>query len=520
MKRRIPDEIRVKLDEHFRAGGRFKKLILHFLFLLSRIKIIKHFGIFETFISKVEGLVIGITVENIEDSKINLPESSQKIEDNLTEVSKFRTPITSRIFDHIVIGSGPGGAISTSCISENESILIIEAGIFPQTLPQAHHTLDHVLRDFKNGGQELIFNSELSQFAQGRVLGGGSEVNSGLYHKLPETKVNEFLSRARISLNDWNIAEAEIYNLLKISKSPALEEKSLIARGSQKIGLEFQNIPRWRTYKQDGLYEHHGMIDVVWKKIFTKNNIFFAMGTQVLKIKSEKNHLVLGCKDSSGKFVEYRAKNLVISAGATGSPFLLAQNNYIKWRDTDFQWHPMYRAIVRTDKVTLGFGDIDPYQSWTEDYSLKFGSAVSTPGLLGVALGRSIFSEEINQLRSYYFSFSSSGKGGLIPFTNVPWYKFSTNDKTLKKNGTELLTRILREGGGTVLDSKNPVNQKSSTVHIFGSLPLDSSIYESGTLRIKEEPRIKVADGSILPIGPGVNPQAVIMSTVKAIFNK
>ena len=210
----------------------------------------------------------------------------------------------------------------------------------------------------------------------------------------------------------------------------------------------------------------------------------------------------------------------MISAGTIQSPFLLAKNNFINWHDTRFQWHPMYRAIVRTNEEDLGYGDIDPFQSWVEDFSLKFGSAVSTPGLLGVALGDQIFAEKVNQLRSFYFSFSSSGNGGLIPFTNMPWYKFSSKDKQLKSLGSELLMTILRVGGSTTLDPENPVSKKSSTVHIFGTLPVNSPIYENGTLRLKKEPRIKVADGSILPIGPGVNPQAVIMTTVRAMFNK
>ena len=50
--------------------------------------------------------------------------------------------------------------------------------------------------------------------------------------------------------------------------------------------------------------------------------------------------------------------------------------------------------------------------------------------------------------------------------------------------------------------------------------PVDSGIFEYGTCMLRADNRISVADGSLLPFGPGVNPQAVIMSTVEVLFNE
>jgi hypothetical protein len=177
----------------------------------------------------------------------------------------------------------------------------------------------------------------------------------------------------------------------------------------------------------------------------------------------------------------------------------------------------MFRIVCETNPNELGFDDIDPFQAWTPDHSLKFGSAVSTPGLLAFNLNRSISPDAARNFRSYYVSTISSGRGGLIPNTRIPFYRYSRADLTCFKRGTQMLTELVDITGVKSLNMKD-LHKKPSTVHIFGSLPADNGIFVVGTSNLKKDERIKVADGSLLPFGPGVNPQAIIMSTVDALF--
>ena len=90
-------------------------------------------------------------------------------------------------FNEIVIGSGPGGSISAflSC-KKNQRTLLIEEGSVKSG--SQYHSLLQLSRDFRNSGQELILGNPPVPYAQGRVLGGSSEINSGLYHRLPIQK--------------------------------------------------------------------------------------------------------------------------------------------------------------------------------------------------------------------------------------------------------------------------------------------------------------------------------------------
>jgi hypothetical protein len=368
--------------------------------------------------------------------------------------------------------------------------------------------------DFEKAGQELIIGLPVAQFAQGAVLGGGSEVNSGLYHRLPPGKKAEFLSKTKISFSEWDASEFEIEQRLNPVQMKVREEDSLIARGAANLGLEYKNVSRWRTYLNDLHFSHRGMRNLYWNHAPEKTRIL--LDREAIGIKSGLDALLVYAQNSSGERFTYKAKSIILAAGTINTPKILAKSGYIKWSDIKFQWHPMLRAVTRNPLTDLGMGDIDPYQAWTHDNRIKFGSAVSTPGLLSINLGQVLDAETYTSLRSYYASFTSSGDGGLFPSTGTPWYKYSKLDKQNLNLARELLTTLISSGGGKLVNSK--IALKPSTVHIFGSLPVQSDIYEPGTLRLKSEPRIQVCDGSLLPMGPGVNPQAIIMTTVNCLF--
>ena len=177
----------------------------------------------------------------------------------------------------------------------------------------------------------------------------------------------------------------------------------------------------------------------------------------------------------------------------------------------------MIRTVIKTRTTYLGLHDLDPFQACTSDRQFKFGSAVSTPGLLAMNLGQILSRDEIQSLRSLYVSFVSSGRGGLVPGTDTPWYMPSRLDRVRATKATQLLREIVRSSGGTFANNKDEIKKAISTVHVFGSLPLGSNLYSKGTTKLRSDDRIQISDGSLLPFGPGVNPQAVIMALCNAL---
>jgi hypothetical protein len=497
--------------------GKIRHLGMTILLYLSFIKFFSIVPIVSGLAKSIQGLLLGYVTEYVvptsaDNSGQDAPHPTLPFEANSQSVS-------IDLYDFIIIGSGPGAAIAAQKFNSNQNVLVIEQGGLPKTPPSRHHTLEHVRNDFHKGGQEIAISPWFPQFAQAAVLGGGSEVNSGLYHDLPDYLVMNFLKATGLSREKFLASQSEVKSLLQISPMDVSFENSPIARGAQGLGFEFQNIPRWRTYKDNSDFIQHGMIDVVWNRLSQKNNFQFELNTRVNKVNASRpDRIRVSCTSPTGKSVEYFTKNLIVAAGAIQTPRLLAQNGLIPWKATNFQWHPMIRTIIKTSHMDLGLHDVDPFQAWTPDRKFKFGSAVSTPGLLAMNLGRKPEPDELPKLRSVYGSFVSSGRGGLIPHTNFPYYFPSSKDKKNLQEVRTLLEKLIDAGGATFANPEQRVKKGVSTVHIFGTLPINSDVFLEGSSRLKSDPRIQVSDGSLLPFGPGVNPQGVIMSLCNAVI--
>ena len=515
------------LHEQLRLGTKSKRSLALFLLRVPATEFLYKIPVIAKIFKLLDSLVYGhITLsKDSMSSETSLPSDSDNIP-NVLSIDKFLAQRKCVVWDYIVIGSGPGATIAVRELLAKEPnlrIAVLERGSIPKTPASMHHSLRHVINDFWQGGQELILNANLPQFAQGNVFGGGSEVNSGLYHKLPKHLTDKFSQSFGIANRTWDEAEIEVEQFLKPSLMAVVEENSIVALGGHALGLEVQNIPRWRSYGSSGQYVQHSMNQIFWSKLSKDNpNIDLVEGSCVRRLKLKK----MGCVEvkivsrSEKKRYSLVAKNIILAGGPISTPQILGRSRLIRWSDTRFSWHPMIRIIAKAKNSTLGGVDIDPFQSWTKDKVLKIGSAVSTPSMLSINLGRLLEGEEDKNLRSYYVSFPSSGRGGIIPYTSIPWYKNSKLDVERSKDGLLLLKELISRGGGKILNEESLNSKKQSSVHVFGTLPINSNCYLPGTTRVKRAPMIQVLDSSIIPTPPGVNPQAIVMTSALISLRK
>ena len=497
--------------EHLSAQG---KLMKFFILTSMYISFFVRIPILGNMLTSIKNLFLGYIVE------------TQQTKDSIgltpdVPTYSYKNGNTDVMYDYIIVGSGPGAAVAARKVVDNFNVLVIEQGDFPVTSTTLHHSLSHVRNDFYKSGQEFALGPWMSQFTQGSVIGGGSEVNSGLYHDLPGAILESFSRAAGINRQTYQEAQIEIRDILKVSSMSVDESSSLIRRGAIGLGLESRNIPRWRTYSENGSYTHHGMINAIWEKLFQSPN--FSLLTQcsvVLIDNSQKQFLKVKYLDNQGRAQYVCSRNVIVSAGAIQTPHLLCSSGLVPWTRTSFQWHPMLRTVVETNASDLGSIDIDPFQAWTNDRQFKLGAAVSTPGLLGMNLGRILSGGEISRLRSIYISFVSSGKGGLIPHTKTPWYLPSRTDKDRLNQSADLLAKFVKASGAKYANPKDGIKRTLSTVHIFGTMPIDSGLFIKGSSRLESESRVQVSDGSLLPFGPGVNPQGPIMTLCQAVVTE
>ena len=491
--------------ERVNQTGFLRYILFLYLFIGNILKRIKIFyKIYKKIIlyKFLAGLVI-LVFESDTDFENTIP--NKKITDNYD----------SKVYDTIVVGSGPGGSIAAlRLIENNEDVLIIESGgaYDPETIQ--HHSLAQTNLQFYKQGMNFSYGNMPMLFAEGATYGGGSEVNSGLYFKLTEPYKSKFLQKANISENEWDQVEKKVEKMISVQLAPegsfdGLE--SALIDGSNNFDLICEEIPRWREYTPR---EEHKSMQASYLKMAEKGGLNVATQTEVIKIKTEKEFINILAKKEN-KFLNFKAKKIVLSAGTIGTPRILKNSRLI--RDSiKFNFHPMTRCVVDYGK-DINHGDLfPPYQAWTKDYKYKFGYSVSTYPFVKAtlaSLGKYDHIPKPSQLVSYFSSTVLDNSYGKLLYINgnlIPFIYMSKNDRKKIKEGFELLINLLRSTSvKNVWPSKGV--SPMTTVHVFGSMPVNSNNDIGLNGELLNDPRIKICDASIMPTAPWGNPQAVMM---------
>src|SRR6266404_661175 len=160
-------------------------------------------------------------------------------------------------FEIAVIGSGPGGAITACLLAEAGSqVLLVEEGPFHSMDSCVPFSKVEMLQKYRNGGQTVALGRNKIAYVEGRCVGGGSEINSGLYHRTPpdilERWRKEFQVEA-LSESDLNPHFETCERDLSVSGLPgAAPAASLkLHDGARRLGWKSLEIPRWFRYDPD-----------------------------------------------------------------------------------------------------------------------------------------------------------------------------------------------------------------------------------------------------------------------------
>ena len=427
------------------------------------------------------------------------------------------------VFNEVIIGSGPGGAIAANLSAKkNQKVLLVEEGKLKSK--NSHHSLAQLMFDFRNSGQEVILGLPIIPFAQGRVIGGSSEINSGLYHRLPSHVKSEWLSTLNISEKSWHDAEIAIETALSIDKqndsSLGVYSKSPLIDASERMNWDCQLIPRWRAYSGED-FIHFGMADTFLRN--GNKNLEVLPNHKVLKIvPGEVNHGI----ELIGSSCTHRikSKKITISCGAVETPRLLVRSKLLRRRDFHFGFHAMSRVLAIFGHSVNDLKDIDPHQAWTKKFETKFGISVSTKGFIEATIKSLDYNMEVDHKKALVFYASTAmhkrGKFLRLGKEIYPAYFLSKDEIKTIRNSTAMLTTGLKKAGALSVLS-NIYKPSLSTVHIFGSLPIGRSPIDSqGTLKNIGYPSIRVCDTSIFPSPPLVNPQGPLMHLALVLTEK
>lgn len=462
-------------------------------------------------------------------------------------------------FDAIVIGSGPGGGITANYLAKaGLSVLVLEAGMNAAHDITKEYTSEEMLQKYKYGGLTTTIGTSNINYVEASCVGGGSEINSGLYHRTPESVLDYWRKHLNFSSSNDEMSKLflEIEKYLSISFMPKelMPEASLKLKiGSSLLDINCVEVPRWYQ-SNDGIIEKTTI-----SKSYLSDAIEYGAtlkpNSKAIKIfKERSNWVVESLSTSSIMFPKvhdrilnrdtsiFKAKYLFICGGVMSSCELLRKNKINKKSGSQVYLHPTAKIVSMFEnelfQTSVGV-PVHQVKQWSPKVSL--GSSISKKSHLGLSLLSN--SEAFNNLddsykrMAIYYASISGGVGKIQRFPGNQFllnYKLSNEDYQYIRFGLLRLSQILFAAGSkkNFLVSKDGFSYKTykqielflnnralknldlMTIHLMGgnSFNIEGICNEFG--EVIGYNNLFIQDASLLPTSLGVNPQGTIMALV------
>ncbi|MCM3596575.1 GMC family oxidoreductase [Metabacillus idriensis] len=456
----------------------------------------------------------------------------------------------------VVIGSGPGGALTAFYLAQSgRDVLLIEEGSLQRLESTKSYSIEEMVEKYRNGGITPMFGSPKIVYAEGRVVGGGSEVNSGLYHRTPEHILEEWKKKFDVdalSLKDMLPHFEACEEALSVSPLPHEPSKPSLKlkQGAEKMGWEAVEVPRWFTYSQErdkyGRYlSHKQSMSKTFIPKAIEHGCKLLHDTWIKSIKQNGAKWILSGKYLDKKDIVIETEHLFICCGAVQTAALLRRSGIKQNIGNSLQIHPTLKVIGQFEENVNDFElGVPVYQVKNFAPRLSFGCSISLPSYLAAGMiDHPDFLNEIvsnwEKMAVYYTMITGHGRGTIrtIPGFRDPVIRYHLTEEDLRdlSEGLYKISSLLFEGGASAVHPSvagmkrfsNPSHLKDipeilsktktnlMTIHLFSSCPMGEKkeICAADSFgKVHGFSNLYISDASLLCSAPGVNPQGSIMA--------
>lgn len=462
--------------------------------------------------------------------------------------------------DACVIGSGAGGAVAARELAEGGMrVAMLEEGEWWETDDFTARPRDMTPRLYRDGGQVATIGTPPIILPLGVGVGGTTMVNSGTCFRTPPAVLERW--RRELGLEELTEAELEpffrrVERELNVSQVPADlagRNAEVVRRGVERLGWSGDYI--YRNARgcvgsgvcafgcPTGAKQHVGITYVprAWAAGATT---YTGARAEAIELRAGRAHGV-DARTSGGGRLRIRCEHVVVACGAIHTPLLLRRSGVRAARlGRNLAIHPATAARALFDE------DIEMWRGVPQSYyvdqfadeGIMLEAAAGPPDQIAMSLpGHGIQLGEL-MLRSRRMSqfgvmVSDSTRGQVRSLLGRPLIRYDLNlrDTALLKHGLERVAEIywaagarevlvpvrgvpaLREGDSRPLREARirPADLELMAFHPLGTAaagsdPSRSVVDASG--RVHGVEGLYVADASVVPTSPGVNPQITIMA--------
>lgn len=456
-------------------------------------------------------------------------------------------PVKDRIrADVAVIGSGPGGSVTaTLCAEAGYSTLLIEEGPDLPLDAMAHFSGEEILHKYRNAGVTMAFGHPSVTYVEGRCVGGGSEVNRGLYHRTPPHVLEQWVASHRVDAltpdelaPHFEACEATARIAAFPGTPPPLSQR--LGDGAVRLG--------WDAVAAHRLYDYEAgrkqSMSATFVPRFRRAGGRLIADMRAQRIRRINGRWEVAVLHRSGPMVTIVADTLFVACGAVQTPALLRRSGFRHNIGNSLRFHPMLKAVALFDAPVNRPGDPDPvHQIKMFEPRFGIGCSISSPAMLALALAanpamRARIGADADRMGLYYVQ-NGTGHGRVraLPGSRDPLVSVRHHDIELDQlyDGLKHLVRALFAAGAQAVQPCLPgfgllysaaelaslparLSRKAAmltSVHIFASCPMGEDRRLGATDswgRIHDAHGLRIADASLM-CGPTIaNPQGSVMA--------
>lgn len=462
----------------------------------------------------------------------------------------------SHTYDAVVVGSGPGGAVTAAELgAAGLDVLVVEEGT--RVDPDAHrqYSLDQMAATYRNAGLTAALGVPTIAYTEGCVVGGGSEVNSGLYHR-PSGALLDDWSRVywidaldAVGLEPFHqrVEAALGVTSTGAGAGGATPSCRALVAGAEALGWQVMDVPRAAVPEGPGRARRQTM-SRTYLADAEAAGVVVRPGTRVRKV-------VRSGGRATGVEVATRVGSRVITdtlladavfvcGGAIQTPALLQRSGWRRNIGGNLSVHPTVKVVADLGQDVGSASEVGSVQVREFAPWLTLGASASTRSMIALALSENwdAFGGALTDWRRqvvHYAAIQTTGRGRVtaVPGRGDPvvTYVLSRLDRERLRSGLARLMHLLVAGGASslypvfpnastvsgvddvarVAERFSPGGASLMTVHLAGTVPMGEDRRRAGADSfgaVHGAGRLWVNDASLLPWAPGINPQGTLMA--------
>ena len=453
----------------------------------------------------------------------------------------------------LVIGSGAGGALTARTLAEaGRDVTVIEEGPWLDADATAPFSFEELDTKYRNRGLSLAAGRPPISYVEGRCVGGSTEVNSGLWHRVPPSVLADWRATYRIDECTPEVLDRYAERLereLTVQRLPGAPPRSseVLEDGATKLAWDVVEVPRPFRYDAGHATKQSMSRTMIPQAVAAGARI--SPDTRASKLVPRSDGGVAGAQcerrnpDGSVESLTILADHVFVCAGAIETPALLRRSGFRGGVGHGLKVHPTIKAAARFEEP-IDHADVPVHQVKEFAPDLTLGGSASHRSHIALSLADSwerngSVMADWESIFVYYAAIRSDSTGRVrtAPGLRAPVvsYRLTDGDMSRLARGLVHLCDLLFAAGAVELfpsiSGAAPLRSRDELGSLWSAVTRGRAnlmtVHLCSTMRMGEDrtracadsygrvwgtANLHVNDASLLPDAPGVNPQGPIMA--------